>query len=70
MFVDFSVIEATEIASVILVTVFSVGSVKTLYAIFANKVAACAKNTIMESTGKKAAGGFMIAAGGYLIVKA
>jgi threonine/homoserine/homoserine lactone efflux protein len=70
VFVDLSTIQTPEITVIGLVTIFSVGGVKAVYAIFANKVAACAKRTNMESAARKTAGGLMIGAGGYLIIKA
>ena len=70
IFIDLSAIQASEIVVIGLVTIFSVGGVKTVYAIFANKVAAYAKRTNMESAARKTAGALMIGAGGYLIVKA
>ena len=70
IFIDLSVIETPDIFSIVFITIFSVGSVKAIYAIFANKVAAYAKNTTIEVVAKKTAGGIMVGAGGYLIVKA
>ncbi|MCG7868291.1 MAG: LysE family translocator [Candidatus Thiodiazotropha taylori] len=70
IFIDLSVIEAPEILTIVLITILSVGGVKVLYAIFANKVATNTKSTKMENVARKTAGGFMIGAGGYLIVKA
>lgn len=70
VFVDLSAIQAPEIAVIGLVTIFSVGGVKGVYAIFATKVADYAKRTKMESAARNTAGGLMIGAGGYLIVKA
>jgi threonine/homoserine/homoserine lactone efflux protein len=70
VFVDLSATQAPEIAVIGLITIFSVGGVKAGYAIFANKVAVYAKKTSMESAVSQLAGGLMIGAGGYLIVKA
>jgi len=70
VFIDLSSVQASEVVVIGLVTIFSVGGVKAVYALFANKVAACAKRSNMESAARKTAGGFMIGAGGYLIVKA
>lgn len=70
VFVDLSAIQESEIAVIGLVTIFSVGGVKAVYAIFATKVATYVKRIKMESAARKTAGGLMIGAGGYLIVKA
>ena len=70
IFVDLSVIERPDILTIMLITIFSVGSVKVIYAVFSNTVAAYAKNTAVEVVARKAAGGLMVGAGGYLIVKA
>ena len=70
VFVDLSAIQAPEIAVIGLVTIFSVGGVKAIYALSANKVATYAKKTNIESAARKTAGGLMIGAGGYLIAKA
>jgi threonine/homoserine/homoserine lactone efflux protein len=70
IFIDLSAVKTQEMFSIIFITIFSVGSVKVVYAIFSNKVAAYAKNINMENTARKTAGGLMIGAGSYLIVKA
>lgn len=70
IFIDLSVIETPDIFAIVLITIFSVGSVKAIYAIFGNTVAAYAKNRTNEVVAKKTAGGLMVGAGGYLIVKA
>lgn len=70
VFVDLSRIQASEVIVIGLITIFSVGCVKVIYAVFATNVATYAKRTNMESTARKAAGGLMIGAGGYLIFKA
>jgi len=70
VFVDLSAIQASDIAALIFITVFGVGGVKTIYAIFANKVAAYVQKTNIEAVARKTVGGLMVGAGGYLIVKA
>ena len=70
VFLDLSAIRAPDVAVIGLVTIFSVGGVKAVYAIFANKVAARMKKTNMESAARITVGGLMIGAGGYLIAKA
>jgi len=70
VFVDLSAIQSSDIVALILITVFSVGGIKAIYAIFSNKVAAYAQKTNMEVAARKTVGGLMVGAGGYLIVKA
>ena len=70
VFVDLSSIQPSDILTLIFITVFSVGGVKAIYAIFSNKVAAYAQGTNMCVAVRKIAGGLMVGAGGYLIVKA
>ena len=50
--------------------VVSLGSVKILYAYSAAKVVAFAKDKKLGNAANKTAGGLLLGAGGYLIVKA
>mgnify|MGYP003677346588 CR=1 FL=1 len=70
VFIDISDIETPEMLAVVLITVFSVGGVKFVYAIFSDRVAAYAEKTNLECAARKTAGGLMICAGGYLVAKA
>jgi threonine/homoserine/homoserine lactone efflux protein len=70
VFVNLSAIQTSDIVVLIFITAFSVGGVKSIYAIFANKAAAYAQKTNTEVAARKAVGGLMVGAGGYLIVKA
>ena len=70
VFIDISAIETPEILAVVLITVFSVGGVKSVYAICSDRVAAYAENTNIEPAARKTAGGLMMFAGGYLLAKA
>ena len=70
LFIDLSVIKQPEIIAIVLITIFSVGGVKVIYALLANKVAACATNAKMGFAARKTAGSLMLGAGGYLIIKA
>jgi len=70
IYIDLSAAKMSETFSIIFITIVSVGGVKVLYAVFANKVASYAQNMKMENTARKAAGGLMVVAGSYLIVKA
>ncbi len=69
MFIDLSALEIQDILIVLFVTVTSVGGVKVFYALSAIKVAGYAKELRFEHAIRKTAGGFMLGAGTYLIVK-
>ena len=68
-FVDLSAIRSADIVVIMLITLFGVGGVKSVYAIFARKVAIYAQKSDIQITTRKAAGSLMICAGGYLVVK-
>jgi len=70
VFIDLSAVKTPEILAIVLITIFGVGSIKVIYAVFANKVVTYAQNMKMENTARKTAGGLMLGAGSYLIVKA
>ncbi len=70
VFINLSTIQAPDISAIAFITVFSVGGVKSIYAIFATKVAIYAQRVNMEKLTRKTAGGLMVSAGAYLIVKA
>jgi len=69
VFIDLSALQVTEVLIIIFVTVVSVGGVKALYALSATKVANYARELKFENTARKTAGGLMVGAGTYLIVK-
>ena len=69
VFIDLSTLKVTEIFTIIGITVLSVGSVKALYAISAIKMIKFVRKMKFESTARKIAGGTMIGAGSYLIIK-
>ena len=69
LFIDLSALKLTEILIIIVITMVSVGGVKALYAIFAIKMVNFARKLKFENTVRKTAGGTMIGAGSYLIVK-
>jgi threonine/homoserine/homoserine lactone efflux protein len=69
-FIDLSAVEPSDIMLLVLITVFSVGGVKAIYAVLSHQVAAYARKTNLEMAARKTAGGLMIGAGGYLIIKA
>jgi hypothetical protein len=70
MFVDLSELRATDVATIVCITVASVGGVKTLYALSARKLAMMARQLKFESAARKTAGTVMLGAGSYIIAKA
>ena len=70
VFIDLSALQVPEILIIIFVTVAGVGGVKVLYALSATKVANFARELKFESAARRTAGGLMVGAGTYLIVKA
>ena len=70
IYIDLSAVKILEAFSIVFITIVSVGGVKVLYAVFANKVASFAQNMKMENTARKGAGVLMVGSGSYLIVKA
>ena len=70
VFIDLSALKTSEVLVVVFITIFSVGGVKLVYALFANKLAAYVHGVRMENKARKVAGGFMVGVGSYIIVKA
>ena len=70
IYIDLSAVKILEAFSIVFITIVSVGGVKVLYAVFANKVASFAQNMKMENAARKGAGVLMVGSGSYLIVKA
>jgi len=68
-FVNLETLNLTDVAMIMLVTIVTVGGVKIFYAISASKLASMSKGYNLERKAKKVAGGFMVGAGSYLIVK-
>ncbi len=69
LFIDLSALKITEVLIIMGVTVVSVGGVKALYAVSAIKMVSFARKLKFENTARKIAGGTMIGAGSYIIVK-
>ncbi|MBW1753537.1 MAG: LysE family translocator [Deltaproteobacteria bacterium] len=69
VFIDLSALKVAEVLVIIFVTVGSVGGVKVLYALSATKIANFARDLKFENAARKTAGGLMVGAGTYLIVK-
>lgn len=70
LFIDLSVIQVSEIVMILVITIFSVGGVKVIYVIFANKLLSYVKNSNIKMLSRKIVGSFMMGIGAYLIVKA
>jgi len=70
MFIDLSALHVVDILVITFVTVVGVGGVKILYAISATKIVSLARDLKFENVARKTAGGFMVGAGSYIIVKA
>lgn len=70
VFVNLSTLQASDVLIILSVMIVSLGSVKILYAFSAVKVVTFAANKKLNNISRKTAGGFMLGAGGYLIVKA
>ena len=69
IFIDLSTLDAAKILVIILVTVVSVGGVKILYALSAKKIVNYARKLKFENTVRKTAGGLMVGAGTWLMIK-
>ena len=70
VFIDLSEIQVPEFFLVALITTTSVGSVKILYALAATKIVSITKGKIVRNVTRKTAGGIMVGAGSYIIIKA
>lgn len=69
-FVNLGSLKLADIFIIILVTILTVGGVKVAYAFSARKVVTISRNFQLENSAKKIAGGFLMGAGSYLILKA
>lgn len=70
MFVDLATLTSSDIAIIVTVTILSVGSVKIVYAILASKIVQHSYNAVWRQATQKVAGGLMVGAGSYLVIKA
>jgi len=70
MFINISALQVADILVIIFIMVAGVGGVKILYAFSATKIASLARGLKFENAARKTAGGVMVGAGSYLIVKA
>lgn len=69
-FVDIASLTRSDGVLIMLVTVVAVGGVKVAYALAANRIACLSKDVVFRQEARVAAGGLLVGAGGYLIVKA
>lgn len=67
--VDLASLKLSDLFIIIFVTIMTVGGVKIAYALSARKIVTMSRGLKLENGAKKIAGGFMIGAGSYLIVK-
>ena len=70
VFIDLSALRVADVLVVIAVMVVSVGGVKLVYALSATRVASLLASRRLDRVAGKTAGGLMVGAGGYLIIKA
>lgn len=70
VFINLPALPVVDILIILSVMVVSVGGVKILYAFSATKVASLARSHKLDNTTRKIAGGFMVGAGSYLMLKA
>ncbi len=70
VFVDMAALRVLDILAIISVMIVGVGGMKICYALFAVQVVAMARRHALERAVRKTAGGLMVGAGGYLIIKA
>ncbi len=69
-FIDPAKLSAIDVAVVLIIDIFLVGGIKIFYAYSAKKVASLSSKHRLQKGTKKLAGGLMVGAGGYLMVKA
>lgn len=69
VFIDLSSLQIADVLIIVAVMVVAVGSVKLVYALSALKVASLARRYQLDNAARKTAGGLMIGAGSYLIIK-
>lgn len=69
-FVELSSLSKIDLFIIVVITIIAVGGVKIFYAISAHKLVSLSNDKRLQTVTKKTAGGFMLGAGGYLILKA
>jgi len=70
IFLNLSALNISDVVIIFLLTITTVGGVKIAYAFSARKIISMSQGLKLQNVAKKAASGFMIGAGSYLIVKA
>ncbi|MCP4188939.1 MAG: LysE family translocator [Gammaproteobacteria bacterium] len=68
-FINLGELTFIDILVIMLIDIVTVGGVKIFYAFSAEKVASISKGCGLENKTRKAAGGFMLGVGSYIIVK-
>jgi len=69
LIVDPATMRFLDILLVVAITVFAVGGVKVVYAVSAAKIVSVSRASTFQSAVRKTAGGFLVGAGSYLIIK-
>lgn len=69
IFIDLSALQSIDILVILAITIVGVGGVKIIYALSASKIALLARHRRFDNATRKTAGGLMIGAGSYLMVK-
>ena len=70
LFIETGAVNLSDIGIIVAITIITVGGIKITYAVTATKVANLPVSQTIANFVKRIAGGFMIAAGGYLIATA
>jgi threonine/homoserine/homoserine lactone efflux protein len=69
IFIDLSALQSIDVLVIVAITIIGVGGVKIIYALSVSKIAILARHPRFDNAARKTAGGLMIGAGSYLIVK-
>jgi len=69
MFANVSAFQAIDVLIVMAVTLVAVGGVKIIYALSATQIAVLLRGFRFEKAARKTAGGLLVGAGGYLMLK-
>ncbi|MEM9220645.1 MAG: LysE family translocator [Cyanobacteria bacterium P01_F01_bin.150] len=69
LFIDLSAPGMLDLLGILAVIVFGVGGVKVLYAVFAKKASLFLERRKLQKASRKAIGGLMVGAGGYLLLR-
>lgn len=69
MFIDPGAFQASDLLLVVSITILAVGGVKAVYALLAARIASKAERSGFHTAATRTAGGIMIGAGSYMILK-